>query len=73
MGTRPAWKYVGTCDITLKRQYSSRKNARAAARDVGDSNLHAFRCVHCDLWHIGHKDRRTNEQHRIAAERTRAR
>ena len=66
MGTTANRKYTGTCETTGKRMYTSRANAKRAARGIG-RGLAAYRCTHCDHWHNGHRNGLTREQHRAAA------
>lgn len=62
--TAPWNQYVGTCDATGKRKYSTRTIAKTVARGMRGGGLHAFRCTHCDTWHLGHKGAWTRAEHR---------
>jgi len=62
MGAHPGNRYVGTCATTGKRQYASRKDARAVARAQGE--VHAFLCDGCGLFHVGHQHGRSRDEMR---------
>lgn len=68
MGANPAQRFVGTCDTTGKRMYSDRKYAKLAMQATGAVGMSAYRCEHCDLWHIGHRGNLTRQQHRNLAQ-----
>lgn len=55
--------HVGTCQATGKRQFTDRKRARVAAKATA-RGLSVYRCIACDLWHIGSKRGLSREQHR---------
>lgn len=48
--------YVGTCPWKRKKQFSSRRAARAYAKRAhpGDRLLETYECPACGLWHYGH-------------------
>lgn len=52
---------LGSCSITGKVSYATRKRARRVASSYRDGSCHAYQCVHCTLWHIGHMNRTRNE------------
>lgn len=43
--------FLGTCEETGKRQYSSRADAKQVR---GDRSLKPYRCGACGLFHLGH-------------------
>lgn len=43
---------------TGKLQFATRKQAKARARTMRGSGLNAYRCEHCDWFHLGHKPQR---------------
>lgn len=45
----------GECTATGKLRFVSRKAAKVNLRQMGDSSMGAYRCVHCDGFHIGHE------------------
>lgn len=64
--------HIGTCPDKGKRQYTSRSEARTAARATpGGEDLHAWRCESCGFFHLGHGYNMSREEHRRTAERKR--
>lgn len=52
--------YTTAC--LLKRRYTSRRDAKDAARrmrNLGRGHLVAYRCDYCDCWHLGNQRRNT--------------
>lgn len=56
-GSNPAPAFL-RCP-SRKVPYLKAQHARAAAsrfrRRFGNVGMHAYRCPHCDFWHIGHR------------------
>lgn len=54
---------IATCETTKKRSYVNRKTAKQALKrsawDYEEPRLawNAYRCEHCNLFHIGHRER----------------
>lgn len=64
-GQRNLQKPVGHCTDTGKAQFTSRANAKAAARRYGtQGEVRPFRCGHCAYWHLGHTYGKDREWHR---------
>lgn len=55
----PETHYTGVCPGSGKRQYSSRKIGRRAARALyPHAALRPYRCDTCGYWHIGNTPER---------------
>lgn len=61
-------KIIGFCTVTRKHQHPTRTAAKEAVRRLvllgrdqakpgQDGPLGAYRCEHCQFWHIGHDPR----------------
>lgn len=46
-----AW--VSTC-ATGKRGYYTRSDAKTVRNRHGSTGMNAYRCVVCEMWHVGH-------------------
>lgn len=59
-----------------KRRYEkadAKKVARHTETTYGGGKLDAYRCPHCDWWHVGHPPPRSISTDRVAAEPNEAR
>ena len=62
--TRPG-DYYGTCPITGKRGYQTRKQARKARQAGGHRHGHPYKCRHCGLFHLGnYRAAKTRDEYR---------
>lgn len=48
-----AGDYFGTCPVTGKRGYTTRKQARKARQGGAHVYGSPYKCKHCDLYHLG--------------------
>ena len=68
--------YIGTCTETGKRQWPSRRAAQATSKQIRGNHMSAYRCDHCEFWHLGHLPRNVVHgfaDRRAYADRVRAR
>ena len=62
--TRPG-DYYARCEVTKKRGYATRKQARKARQAGGHRHGHPYKCRHCNLYHLGHyKAAKTRDEYR---------
>jgi hypothetical protein len=64
--------HSGTRDCRFKSKISSRKRALSAAARLTHrlgEDIQAYRCGPCHAWHIGHKERYREREHRYLAKR----
>lgn len=60
-----AGDYFGTCPVTGKRGYTTRKQARKARQGGAHVHGHPYKCRHCQLWHLGrYKAAKTRDEYR---------
>lgn len=48
-----AGDYFGSCPVTGKRGYTTRKQARKARQAGGHVHGNPYKCKFCQLWHLG--------------------
>ncbi|WGH94151.1 hypothetical protein QDX21_04995 [Auritidibacter ignavus] len=65
-----AGDYFGTCPVTGKRGYTSRKQARRARQGSGHVHGNPYKCRHCGLFHLGrYKAAKTRDEYRGMVDR----
>lgn len=65
-----AGDYFGSCPVTGKRGYTSRKQARRARQGGAHVHGNPYLCRHCSMWHLGrYKAAKTRDEYRGIAER----
>lgn len=59
-------RYIGYCPTIGKRMYTTRRDARDAARNDGivSEDLRPWKCEHCGFFHLGHGYGLTRAEHR---------
>src|SRR5690606_34715659 len=60
-----AGNYFGSCPVTGKRGYTTRKQARKARQAGGHRHGNPYKCRHCNYWHLGHyRQAKTRDEYR---------
>ena len=60
-----AGDYFGSCPVTGKRGYTSRKQARRARQGGAHVHGNPYKCRHCQLWHLGrYHNAKTRDEYR---------
>ena len=60
-----AGDYFGTCPVTGKRGYTTRKQARKARQGGAHVHGNPYKCRHCQLWHLGrYHNAKTRDEYR---------
>jgi len=66
-----AGNYFGSCPVTGKRGYTTRKQARKARQGGGHRHGHPYKCRHCNYWHLGrYKAAKTRDEYRGMTEQS---
>lgn len=60
-----AGDYFGSCPVTGKRGYTSRKQARRARQGGAHVHGNPYLCKECSMWHLGrYKAAKTRDEYR---------
>lgn len=60
-----AGDYFGSCPVTRKRGYTSRKQARRARQGGAHRHGNPYLCRECSMWHLGrYKAAKTRDEYR---------
>ena len=60
-----AGDYFGSCPVTGKRGYTTRKQARKARQGGAHVHGNPYKCRHCQLWHLGrYHNAKTRDEYR---------